>query len=138
MLNIATKSDYGLILMLELAKNYNSGYLSLTQIAKTKNLSANYLAQLSIPLKQAGLVDSKEGKGGGYKLSKSPDQITVLEIVEAIEGPVNLVKCHKTENHDCQSFLACEAKMIWPAIFNEIKFVLRKKSLASLLATINH
>ncbi|MBT4349532.1 Rrf2 family transcriptional regulator [bacterium] len=131
MFNISAKADYGLIIMLELAKNHGQGYLAMSDISSTKKLSSHYLTQITKPLRQAKLLASKEGKTGGYTLSKNPDQITVLEIIEALEGKIKL------NRHDCSSicvaFANCEAKTIWPTIMIDIKKLLQAKTLADLL-----
>lgn len=132
MFSITTKSDYGFIVLLTLAKHYNKGYLSLSQIAKNKKLSAGYLAQLIRPLVKSGLVVSKEGKGGGYTLAKNPKDISVLDVLEALEGPVKLVKCLKN-NHTCSSFHFCEVKELWPVIIKDMQKSLAHKNIASLL-----
>ncbi|MBT7553204.1 Rrf2 family transcriptional regulator [bacterium] len=131
MFNISAKADYGLIIMLELAKNHGQGYLAMSDISTAKNLSSHYLTQITKPLREAKLLASKEGKTGGYTLSRKPEEITILEILEALEGKIKL------NRHDCSSICAafanCEAKTIWPSIMMEIKKLLAKKTLADLL-----
>jgi len=136
MFNIETKTDYGFIIMLELAKHHKQGYLSLSEIASAKKLSAGYLAQLIYPLVKTGLIVSKEGKGGGYALAKDPKRIFVLEIIEAFDGPLHLVKCLKINSKLCDGFHVCEAKKVWPIIIKEVRQVLAKKNLATLLKEI--
>ena len=131
MFSISAKADYGLIIMLELAKHYGQGYLAMSDISTAKNLSSHYLTQITKPLRQAKLLASKEGKTGGYTLNKKPDQITVLEIIEALEGKIKL------NRYDCSSicsaFANCEVRTIWPAIMVDIKKLLQAKTLADLL-----
>ena len=94
MFNLSTKSDYGFIVMLELAQKYQRGLLSLSDIARRRKLSSGYLVQIIQPLVKAKLIVSKEGKSGGYQLARNPKQISILEIIEALEGrtPPNLIK----------------------------------------------
>lgn len=149
MFNISSKADYGLVIMLSLArfaesekdnfdsnkarraKNYQKSLLSINEITESRQLSAAYLTQITKPLKKAGLLLSKEGKNGGYSLAKSPAEISVLEILEALEGKI------KENRHNCSAFCAafhhCEAKSIWPNIMSEISGLLAKKTLADLL-----
>ena len=136
MFNVTTKSDYGFIIMLELAKQYKESYVSLAEIADEKKLSAGYLVQITQPLVKAGLIKSKEGKGGGYALKKDPATISVLDILEALDGPVQLVKCLKHDFKCCDGFDACEAKTVWPSIVKDVQKVLAKKTLAELLKEI--
>lgn len=136
MFNVSTKSDYGFIVMLELAKHYRRGYVSLTQIAKEKRLSAGYLVQLIQPLVKAKLIVSKEGKGGGYALAKSPQNISVLEILDALEGPTMLVQCLKSDSKRCPGFEKCEVRKIWEVMAGDIRKMLKQKTLAQLLKDI--
>ena len=135
MFTISAKADYGLIIMLELAKNYGQGYLSIADINEARKLSPAYLTQITKPLKKAGLLFSKEGKTGGYALRRRSEEISVLAILEALEGKI------KFNRHDCSSFCAafdnCEVKTIWPNIMVDIKELLRSKTLADLLNTIH-
>jgi len=119
--------------MAELAKKYQKDYLSLTDIAKDKKLSPAYLTQIIQPLIKAKLIASKEGKGGGYKLLKAPAQISVLEIIEALEGPANLVKCLRDKKVKCSCFLNCEIKSVWPVIIEDVKKVLRERKLEDII-----
>ncbi|MFA6551206.1 MAG: Rrf2 family transcriptional regulator [Patescibacteria group bacterium] len=133
MFNISTKSDYGLIVMSELAKKYPKDYLSLTDIAKDKKLSPAYLTQIIQPLIKTKLIASKEGKGGGYKLLKAPAQISILEIIEALEGPANLVKCLRDKKVKCSCFLNCEIKSVWPVIIEAVKKSITDIKLSDLI-----
>ena len=133
MFNISTKSDYGLIVMVELAKKYQKAYLSLSEIAKDKKLSSAYLVQIIQPLIKAKLIESKEGKGGGYKLLKKPSQISVLEVIEVLEGPTNLVICLRDSKVKCSCFIDCDMKKVWPTIIEDVKSVLKKRKLSNLV-----
>ncbi len=133
MFSLSTKSDYGFIVMLELARNYRRGLVSLSDIARRRKLSSGYLVQILQPLVKAKLVISKEGKGGGYELARSPKKISVLEIIEALEGKAALVKCLKPGGKVCPGFDKCEAKNIWAAVAKEMQAMLRKKTLMGLL-----
>ncbi|OGH91833.1 MAG: hypothetical protein A2534_00450 [Candidatus Magasanikbacteria bacterium RIFOXYD2_FULL_39_9] len=135
MFNISAKADYALVIMLELAKNYGQGMVSMADITATRKLSPAYLTQITRPLKKAGLLLSKEGKTGGYVLQRPPAEISVLEILEALQGKIKL------NRHDCSSFCAafhaCDAKTVWPSVMSEIKELLAKKSLEDLLKSLS-
>lgn len=118
--------------MVELAKKYKKDYLSLADIAKAKKLSSAYLVQIIQPLIKAKLIESKEGKGGGYKLLKAPNKISVLEIIEALEGPANLVKCLRDSKMKCSCFDNCDMKSVWPTIIEDVKNVLNRRKLSDL------
>ena len=136
MFTISAKADYGLIIMLELAKNYGQGYLAMANISATRSLSLHYLTQITKPLREANLLKSKEGKTGGYTLTKKPEQITILEILEALEGKVTLPRC-SCNIDDCAGFSGCEVKIIWPFIMKDVRDLLKTKTLGDLLREAN-
>src|SRR5690625_2239960 len=91
-MKISTKGRYGLTIMIELARKYGEGPVSLKSIAHKHNLSAHYLEQLAAPLRNAELIHSIRGAYGGYKLSKKPSFITAGDIIRVLEGPITLVE----------------------------------------------
>jgi len=84
------KVKYGLAALFELAKNYNLGYTQIKDIASVQNIPQNYLEQLLSILKKAGLVESMRGPQGGYKLNREASKIRVIDIIEALDGPLTL------------------------------------------------
>ncbi|NQT28513.1 MAG: Rrf2 family transcriptional regulator [Candidatus Omnitrophica bacterium] len=90
-MKISTRTRYGTRLMLSLALSYGKGPFLLRDIAKEEQISEKYLSQIVIPLKAKGLVNSFRGAHGGYTLAKAPSQISIKEIVEALEGRLNLI-----------------------------------------------
>ncbi len=78
MFGLTKKADYGVELMIALAKNFGQGPLSLRQIAKDKKLPHKFLEQVVTPLREANLIDAKEGRGGGYYLKKNPKKRFLL------------------------------------------------------------
>ncbi len=85
------KVKYSLLALFELAKNYNDEYIQIKQIAANQNIPQNYLEQLLVILKRNEIVQSMRGSQGGYKLKKKIDNIRVIDIVEALEGPVRIL-----------------------------------------------
>ncbi|PIR92161.1 AsnC family transcriptional regulator [Candidatus Falkowbacteria bacterium CG10_big_fil_rev_8_21_14_0_10_44_15] len=136
MFNLSTKSDYGFIVMLELAQKYQRGLVSLSDIARRRKLSSGYLVQIIQPLVKAKLIVSKEGKGGGYQLARNPKQISALAIIEALEGKTALVKCLKHGGKVCPGFGQCEARRIWEVMSGEVRGMLKKKTLAALIKEV--
>lgn len=111
--------------MLELARKYGGGPLSLKAIAEAKNLSNHYLEQLATPLRNAGLIRSIRGPYGGYTLTKPPAQITVGDVIRVLEGPITLVEGIEEEEPAQQA--------LWMQIRNVIKEVLDTTTLEDLL-----
>lgn len=91
-MKISTKGRYGLTIMIELAKKYGEGPISLKSIAQRHDLSEHYLEQLIAPLRNGRLVKSIRGAYGGYILAKDPDQITAGDIIQVLEGPISPVE----------------------------------------------
>ncbi|MFW9895453.1 MAG: RrF2 family transcriptional regulator [Candidatus Thorarchaeota archaeon] len=84
------KVKYGLAALLELAKNYDLGYIQIKDIASQQKIPQNYLEQLLSILKKAGLVKSMRGSQGGYKLNKNANKIKVIDIIEVLDGPISI------------------------------------------------
>ncbi len=89
-MKFSIRVQYGLQALLELALNYSSEPVQIKDIAKAQKVPIRYLEQLLLILKRRGLVVSARGKNGGYNLAKHADAISVLEIIEAFEGPIAL------------------------------------------------
>lgn len=130
MFDVSTKVDYSLLIMLVLAKK--NAIVALSDIATANNISQKYLSQLMSSLKQAGLVVSREGKGGGYSLAKTPAEISIRDIVEAVDGPLQLVKCMDSDQH-CLAEQHCVTKPIWSSLKKDIYNLLQSKTLAELI-----
>lgn len=104
----------------------------LRDIAKREEISEKYLGQLIIPLRSAGLIASKRGAEGGYQLARPPQTITVLEIVEALEGKLLLVDCLRNETL-CKRAAACAAREVWNKLQNAIAETFRNITLADVV-----
>jgi Rrf2 family protein len=87
-IHISTRSRYGLRLMLVLAENHGRGVTLMKEVSRLEGISEKYLGQIIIPLRSSGLVASQRGSHGGYHLARPPGQITVRDVVEAIEGRI--------------------------------------------------
>jgi len=130
MLRLKVKVDYGLMIMIELA-GHPDEIVSLSGLAKNMHISSVYLIQIARSLIRAGLIKSKEGAGGGYFLSRSADKISILEIIEALEGRSYI------RGNEISAKFHCYKQSAWGEILSDIKKVLKKKSLSSLLKMTN-
>ena len=92
MLSINSKSRYGLLATLSLAEHYGQGLLQIKDISSQRNIPLQYLGQIFNLLVKADIINSVRGKNGGYKLSRTPSEITFLEILEVLEGSIELVE----------------------------------------------
>jgi len=111
-MKLSTRSRYGTRMMLDLAQHYDDGPVQIGEIAKRQDISVKYLEQLIIPLKKANYITSVRGPKGGHVLAKSPEEITVGEVVKLLEGGINLSDC--LENPDiCDRSETCVTRSIW-------------------------
>ena len=120
-------------MMVELARLLETEKLvHLGRIAKITGLSENYLAQLAMLLKNGGLLIGVSGKGGGYQLARSPQQIRISQIVQSVSGPLCLTEC--VNNPDiCLNSSFCEARIIWVVLSGCMAETLEKYTLADLI-----
>jgi Rrf2 family protein len=114
MIRLSTKGRYGTRLMTSLAQHYQNGRESiiLKKISDEEDISIRYLEQIIIPLKIAKLVKSIRGAGGGYILARHPSEITMRDILLALEGPCCLVECVDDEDY-CDKIKECATYEIW-------------------------
>jgi len=120
-------------MMLELAKKYGEGTMSLKDIAKNLILSETYLEQLISHLKKAGLVNSVRGAQGGYTLSRAPADITVGIIIRTLEGPLAPSDCVLNDEPECGNAECCVTRPIWEKIMDSINNVIDSITLQDML-----
>ncbi|MFA6082108.1 MAG: Rrf2 family transcriptional regulator [Patescibacteria group bacterium] len=101
MLKLSKKQDYALVLMSKLSNS--SHPISLNVVAGEANLPLSILRQLANKLRQAGLISSKEGVGGGYWVAVDPKTISFAQIITAVDGPIALTDCASCQNKGCQT-----------------------------------
>ncbi|MDD8014306.1 MAG: Rrf2 family transcriptional regulator [Acidobacteriota bacterium] len=114
MIKLSTKGRYGTRLMLNLAlrSKTDKEAVILKDISREEEISIRYLEQIIIPLKINKLVKSIRGAGGGYILAKPPDRIPLLEILEALEGPISLADCLEDQDY-CGRMPFCATYEVW-------------------------
>ena len=111
-MRLSTKSRYATRILLDMAKQYKKGTIQSKDIARRQNISQKYLEQIIIPLKKANYIKSVRGAKGGHMLAKSPEAITVGEIVALLEGGSSLTEC--SENPEaCDKVDTCLTRYLW-------------------------
>ncbi len=130
-MKISTKGRYGLRVMTDLAVNGSDGCVSLKDIAEREHLSEKYLEQIVNQLSKAGLVKSLRGAKGGYHLTRSPEEITVEEILKATEGSLAPVACAE-DNGKCVNYGDCVTSFIWTEIYKATIAVVSRITLKDL------
>ncbi len=132
-MKISTKGRYGLRAMIDLASNGAGGTpVFLSEIARRQGVSEKYLEHIFSALHKGGIVKAQRGRKGGYLLSRTPDQITLSDIITVLEGPCNLVDCVNNTS-GCSRLDGCVARDIWETLGSKIQEVLSGCTLASLV-----
>ena len=130
-MKLSTKGRYGLRALVDLAANEAGEAVSLAQTAKRQKLSLNYLEQVFGMLRRAGIVVGVKGSNGGFRLARSMDNITVKEILEALEGKFSIADGAGEDTQDpVQNALR---DLLWDEIDRKINQFLREKTLGSLV-----
>ena len=132
-MKISTKGRYSLRLMLDLAKHYEDGPLSLTDISERQNISKKYLEQIVPLLTKSGLLTANRGHMGGYRLAKSPSEITVAEVIKCTEGNLQPVSCMAGELNECPQQLECLTLPVWQGLHNVVSEYLQSITLQDIL-----
>jgi len=131
-MKLTTKGNYAIVAILDLAMNSKGGHISLREIASRLGLSENYLRQLFMDMRKAGLIDSVRGVGGGYFLKIHPKQISILDIIEAVEGNIFIVKC-LSGKAECDRLTGCTTRTVWNRLNEAIRDKLKNLILQELI-----
>ena len=131
-MKLSTKGRYGVRLMLDLAAHYGERPVILREISQREDISEKYLWHLITPLKSAGLIHATRGAHGGYELAKVPDEISVKDILEVLEGSLCMVDCVK-KPATCKRSSFCIARDLWGETSKALTDLLKKTTLASLV-----
>jgi Rrf2 family transcriptional regulator, cysteine metabolism repressor len=138
----STKAEYGVRVMVELARRTGDDPIPLAEIAAHDGLPLAYLEHLVARLRKAGLVDSRRGSRGGYMLARPAAQITMAEVVEALEGSIAPIECISEASdgsivcsRESSPGHICPTKLLWTRVRSSIVSTLRETTLADLLIT---
>ena len=132
---ISTKGRYSIRILLDLAEHRNGSYIPMKDVAARQNISLKYIERLMPALKAAGLVDSVHGIGGGYRLTRSPDQYTVEEILNLTEGNLAPVSCLEDRENQCERCNECATLDFWTGLYAAINQYIDRFTLADLVST---
>ncbi|MCW3017991.1 MAG: transcriptional regulator, BadM/Rrf2 family [Solirubrobacterales bacterium] len=141
----STKAEYGVRVMVELARRVGDDPVPLAEIAAHDGLPLAYLEHLVARLRKAGLVDSRRGSRGGYMLARPAGEITMAEVVEALEGSIAPIECISEEAdgsivcaRESSADHVCPTKLLWTRVRLSIVSTLRETTLADLLVNPLH
>jgi Rrf2 family protein len=130
-MKLSTKARYGVRFMTALAREYGQKSLFLKDIAASEEISGKYLSLIVIPLRTAGLINSMRGAHGGYSLARSPGEITLCDIVEALDGETCLVRCVKQPS-TCNRAAVCPTRDVWDVLGKKIQESLKSITIEEL------
>ena len=134
-MKLSTKGRYGLRAIIDLARYSENEPVSISSISARQDISERYLEQLVALLKKAGLVKSIRGASGGYVLAKDMSEISVGDVLRALEGDLEPVKCTALEGEGgCSSSGECVTKYVWQKINESINQTVDNMKLSELVS----
>jgi len=135
-MRLTTRSRYGTRLLLDIALNQDKGWVNTTDIARRQKISQKYIEKLITGLRRGGLIDSKRGPFGGHKLAKPPLDITVGDVVRALEEQVALTQCAEGEPicGECSLAGECVTQFVWIEASNVLMQTLDSYRLGELVS----
>ena len=131
-MKLTAKGRYAVTAMLDIAVHDDEGPVSLADISGRQEISLAYLEQLFAKLRRADLVTSVRGPGGGYRLARAGDAISIADIVESVDESVDATRCQGRA--DCQGGTTCLTHELWSDLTDQIHEFLSNINLASLIA----
>ena len=131
---VSTKGRYALRVMIDLAEHQAERYVPLKEVAARQDISEKYLENILKVLVQNGFLEGLRGKGGGYRLTRSPDQYTVAEILLLTEGSLAPVSCLTPGAPACERMANCRTNTMWKGLNDLIADYFGKITLADLAA----
>ena len=132
-MKLSTKGKYGVRALFEIARNYGKGPLAIKEIAGRQQISLSYLEQILHRLGKAGIIESVRGPHGGYELAKRPADLTIGDVVRALEGPIALSHCLEPGVGGCYQADDCVARMVWSRVGEKIEEALDSITFEQLL-----
>lgn len=129
-MKVSAKVRYGFRFMINLALNYPNQLVQIKEVADKEQISSKYLEQIATSLKKAGLVKVSRGAKGGYLLLHAPQEITLLDIYQALDGSIQLTDCN---DNLCPNGDECIMNSLWKGLSNNIEMYFAQRTLANLI-----
>lgn len=133
-MKISTKGRYGLRILMDLALHQSEKPRLIRDIAKSQQISEKYISRLVIALRKAGMIRSVRGVNGGFHIAMKPEDITLLDVIEVMEGPLSIVDCVSAPKK-CALSANCAPREIWSKLNEDIRDLMRQTTLADILAS---
>lgn len=132
-MKLSTRMRYGTRALFYLTLNYGKGYVNLGQIAAAEELPGKYLEAVLTSLRMAGYVHAQRGPQGGYALSRPPEEITLRDVFDVLEGAEGYVRC-SSDPSSCHRWAICATQNVWARMYDASMTTLETISLADLVA----
>ncbi|MBQ4089184.1 MAG: Rrf2 family transcriptional regulator [Clostridia bacterium] len=131
-MKLSTRGRYGIHAMYELAVNYGGSPVSIKSVAEKQNIPEAYLEQLIAILRKDELVVSIRGAQGGYRLARSPEEITVGDVLRSLEGGLKLIDCLE-EEETCGKSCACPSRIVWKKLSDGLNAIVDSITLKDMI-----
>jgi Rrf2 family iron-sulfur cluster assembly transcriptional regulator len=128
-MKLSTKGRYAVMALVDIGQQGNARPVSLAEISCRQDISQEYLEQLFLKLRKAGLVDSSRGPGGGYRLSRDAGEIFVYDIIAAVDEPMKMTRCEGDAVEGCVKGERCGTHDLWSSIGRQVNTFLANVSL---------
>ncbi len=130
---VSTRGRYALRILVDLAEHRAEAYVTLRELAERQEISEKYLESIVKELVRAGILEGLRGKGGGYRLGREPERISVLEVLERMEGTLAPVACLGPEGKPCARAASCRTLPLWKGLDETVRGYLGQFSIQSLM-----
>ena len=132
---ISTRGRYALRVLIDLAENKHRGYIPMKEIAERQGISLKYLERIVPALSKNGFIEGVQGKGGGYRLLKSPEDCKIDEILRLTEGDLAPVACLQCDAKPCERAYECRTYPMWVEFYRIVNEYFDHKTLADVIQT---
>ncbi len=132
---ISTRGRYALRVLIYLAEHSNEGYIPMKEIAENQGISLKYLERIIPVLSKNGIIEGVQGKGGGYRLLKSPDECKIGDVLRLTEGDLAPVACLEKGAIPCQKADKCQTYPLWVEFYDLVNKFFDSKTLSDIIST---
>jgi len=136
-MKLSTKGRYAVMAMIDIAQDTSGCPVSLAAIADRQDISQEYLEQLFAKLRRAGLVESARGPGGGYRLARASDLISMAEIITSVDEPLRVTRCEGDAVDGCVKGERCCAHDLWSSLGRQMMYFLSSVTLDDVVSKRN-
>lgn len=135
-MKISAKARYGLRILLDVVLHETHARpRTIKEIADAQGISEKFISRIVVPLRERGMIKSERGKLGGFRLAQAPSDITLLAVIETLQGPISLVDC-VADKAGCVRSGTCVARSVWTDVNTAVRAALRGMTLETVLERV--